>query len=735
MHRHFGFGLLAAASTLALTATAAAQTGQPGQPSTQQGQGQAAAQPAANGATVIVTANKQEEQLHNVAQSVSAVTEQKIEQLQTFNFADYTKFVPGLTLIEGAPGDNQLVLRGLNSGGVASTVGTYIDETPYGSSSSLANGVILAPDLNAFDMQRVEVLRGPQGTLYGASTLGGLLKFVTNAPNTAGLAAEGEATGDEVENSGGWSVKGMLNVPIGSEAALRVAADARGDPGFINDTFRHLKDVNDTSEQGVRASFLARPTSALTIRLTAIAQDFRANDTNSEDIAVDGAGVPIEPISPAFGPRDNQRFLSGFNHVQNRLYNGTVNWNLGWSTLTSSTSYGTYDSQSLADTSAVLNSKETASLVVNKFTEEDRLQSQAGRPFEWLAGFYYTRETGDLTQRLIGQGAPFGAGTLIEIAHVTSAYEEEAGFATVTYHFTPQFDVAVGGRYAHNNQTSTTFEAIPLFGVQSLTHGPSNDSTFTYSVAPRWRPNEDVTVYARVATGFQPGGPNDVALGTIAAVPRTFGPDTVTSYEVGAKAELFDHMLSFDADAFHIDWRDIQLLAVVAHNGVNVNGGTARSDGLEAQGILTPIAGLTFSANVAYIDARLTSNTNALLGGKSGDPLPFAPKWSGTIDGVYTWSINTDIDAFVGATWAYVGDRKSDFSGTIGQVSVPSYNTWDLRAGVNCRKMWTVEVFAKNVGDVRGISSLGPNISAISTGESVTIIQPRTVGVTLTARY
>jgi iron complex outermembrane receptor protein len=719
---------MAAASTLALAATAAAQT-------SPQGQGQPG-QPAANGrAVVVVTANKRAEQLHNVAQSMSVVGQQKVEQLQTFNFASYAKFVPGLTLVEGTPGDNQLVLRGLNSGGDASTVGTYIDETPYGSSSSLANGTLLPPDLDAFDMQRVEVLRGPQGTLYGASTLGGLLKFVTNPPDPSGFAAEAEATGAELENASGWAVKGMVNVPIGDRAAFRLVGDASGDPGFINDTFRHEKDVNNVTERGVRGSLIVHPTDNFTVRLTAIAQDFYANDSNSEDIDVNGAGVPLEPITPAFGVRNNRRLLSGFNDIQNSLYNATVNWNLGWAALTSSTSYGAYDSQNLADTSDVFNSKEAASLTVNKFTEEDRLASPTGQPLEWLAGFYYTRETGTLTQRLIGQGAPFGNGTLIEIVHLNSAYEEEAGFATVTYHFTPQFDVAVGGRYAHNDQTSSTFEAIPLFGVQSLTHGPSNDSTFTYSVAPRWRPNEDLTVYARVASGYQPGGPNDVALGTTAAVPRTFGPDTVVSYEVGAKAYLFDHMLSIDADAFHIDWRDIQLIAVVAMNGVNVNGGTARSDGFEAQGVLTPIPGLTFSANVAYIDAVLTSNTNPLLGGKSGDPLPYTPQWSGTLDGVYNWSVTGDVDAFVGATWAYVGDRKSGFSGTIGQVALPSYNTWDLRAGVNVRKNWTVEVFAKNVGDVRGISALGPNLSVVSTGESVTLIQPRTVGVTLTARY
>ena len=690
---------------------------------------------------MVVTANKHEEKLRNVAQSVTAVTASKIEQLQAFNFADYAKFVPGLTLVATAPGQNQLILRGINSGGDGSTVGTYIDEAPYGSSSGLANGALLPPDIDAFDMQRVEVDKGPQGTLYGASTLGGLLKFVTNPPDPSQYGAGVELTGDEVENQGGWAVKGMVNIPIGSDAAFRVVGSEVGNPGFIDDAVRHLSNVNDSREQGLRGSFLWQPASALTIRLTVIGQDFDETGANTEDLRINPlTGVPIEPLTPRYGSLKDGRVISGFDHIQNRLYNGTVGWNLGWSTLTSSTSYGTYNSQTLVDTTLLFNSKEAASLAVTKFTEEDRLSSPTGQRFEWLAGFFYTRETADLNQQIIGLGAPFGAGTLIELAQLTSAYEEEAGFGTVTYHFTPQFDVALGGRYAHNDQTSTTFENV--LGNTILQRGPSSDSSFTYSVAPRWKPNEDTTVYARIASGYQPGGPNDVSVTAPNAVPRTFGPDSVVSYEAGVKAAAFEHKLSFDVDAFYIDWRDIQLIADIDNTGVDVNGGRARSEGVEAQATFTPIEGLVFSGNAAYTDARLTTNTNPLLGGKSGDRLPFTPDWAGSLDGAYNWSINGDMQGFVGATWSYVGNRVSSFNATIGQVPLPSYNTWDLRAGVNVRRNWTIEVFAKNLGDERGISSFGGNLSANGggasigvPGESVAIIQPRTVGITLTARY
>ena len=380
-----------------------------------------------------------------------------------------------------------------------------------------------------------------------------------------------------------------------------------GNPGFLDDAVRHLSNVNDSSEQGLRGSFLWQPISPLSIRLTAIGQDFEGTGSDTEDLRINPTtGVPLQPLTPLYGDLKDGRVISGFDHVQNRLYDGTVGWNFGWSALTSSTSYGTYDSQTLADTTLLFNSEEAADLSVTKFTEEDRLASPAGQRFEWLAGFFYTRETADLNQKIIGLGAPFeGAGTLIELAQVTSAYQEEAGFGTVTYHFTPQLDLALGGRYAHNDQTSTTFENV--LGNTILQHGPSSDSTFTYSVAPRWKPNEDTTVYARIASGYQPGGPNDVSVTAPNAVPRTFGPDSVVSYEAGVKATVLEHRLSFDLDAFYIDWRDIQtLIADIDNTGVNVNGGRARSEGVEAQASYTPIDGLVFTGNAAYTDARLT---------------------------------------------------------------------------------------------------------------------------------
>src|SRR6187431_3554736 len=150
-------------------------------------------------AEIIVTAQKREERLRDVPQSVTAISDVTLERLQANDFSDYVARVPGMTAVTNQPGSTRLTLRGLNAGGVASTIGTYVDETPFGSSSGLANGAVLAPDLDPFDVERIEVLRGPQGTLYGASTLGGLLKFVTREPSTEDLEFSARVSGESTE--------------------------------------------------------------------------------------------------------------------------------------------------------------------------------------------------------------------------------------------------------------------------------------------------------------------------------------------------------------------------------------------------------------------------------------------------------------------------------------------------------------------------------------------------------
>jgi outer membrane receptor protein involved in Fe transport len=216
--------------------------------------------------------------------------------------------------------------------------------------------------------------------------------------------------------------------------------------------------------------------------------------------------------------------------------------------------------------------------------------------------------------------------------------------------------------------------------------------------------------------------------------------DKTTNYELGTRTDLLDRRLSIDVAAFLVDWKDIQLFEFISPYGFNANGGTARSKGLEWTLAWTPVTGLAFTLTGAYVDAYLTSPAPA-AGGNEGAPLPFAPKWSTSLDGAYTWRAFADFNAFLGATWSYVGSRFGDFSATPGATGLvpdvrpelPSYNTVNLRAGLDSGR-WMFELYAKNIGDTRGITNY-VNSATPNFGGAVTYSQPRTVGATVTARF
>jgi outer membrane receptor protein involved in Fe transport len=340
-------------------------------------------------------------------------------------------------------------------------------------------------------------------------------------------------------------------------------------------------------------------------------------------------------------------------------------------------------------------------------------------------------------------------GPSFENASLDALYREFAGFAQFTYHFSPQWDLTLGGRWSENKQSSNesvtgllpTLQGTP----QQLTSGDSTDNDFTYSIAPRWHVSQDTMVYGRVATGYRPGGPNDLPFDAPPSVPRTYQADKTTNYELGVRTDLLERRLSVDVAAFLVDWKKIQLFEFVQVAGtpgfgINANGGTARSKGLEWTLGLTPVTGLTFTLTGAYVDAYLTAAAPD-AGGNDGDRLPYVPKLSTSLDGAYTWRAFSDYNAFAGATWSYIGSRFNDFSTTPTATGLapnprpelPSYNTVNLRAGLENGR-WTFELYCRNVGDTRGITYY-VNSATPNYGGAVNYVLPRTLGALVTARF
>lgn len=725
---------------------------------------------------VVVTAQKRAQTLIDVPQSVSVVSGATLEAQQANNFQDYLKLVPGVQVNQSTPGFGRLVFRGINTGGVASTVGVYVDETPFGSSSALANGGILAGDFDTFDVARVEVLRGPQGTLYGASSLSGVLKFVTNAPELGKVVARGRA-GVETVDGGGVSYYGnaVLNVPLTDTLAVRASGTYRNDAGFIDSigisdtdvfgntfTTRRAKDINGVRTYGGRASLLFEPSTDFSVRLSAILQNI---DADAPTV------VASDPITTAtlYGGLTQSQFVPASSSVSYRVYNGLINANLGFATLTSSSSYAKLKQQFRTDLTFNL-SGFIQSLVgvpnylylnqttgVERYTQEVRLASAPNDVFEWLVGGFYTHESGLINQRFVPvtPGTTTEITTLPQLARVvlTSRYEEVAGFANGTLHLGRMVDVDFGGRYSHNTQSANQVQA----GLPDIIGPPvvyptyrSSEGVFTYSVAPKLKLNNRASIYARVAKGFRPGGPNilpPASAGT--STPATFASDSLVSYEGGFKGETRDRTFSIEVTGFHIDWSRIQLFAVVNNFGINVNGAGARSDGVEFTTSVRPIPGFDVSVNGAYTRARLTGDTDPLVvGGRKGDQLPFTPKVSIGINGDYRWAVAGSTNAFVGSSLRFLSKQSGDYEGALfgnyagiygRQRQIPSYDVVDLRGGLDFGKV-SLEVYAKNLTNAQGKTStdgrLASGLPVLPNGALGTgIIRPRTVGLSLTAAY
>jgi outer membrane receptor protein involved in Fe transport len=707
---------------------------------------------------VMVTAQKRTQSTLDVAQSVSVISGETLEREQASTFADYLKLVPSLQLVQSTPGEGRLVMRGLDTGGVASTVAVYMDETPFGSSSGLVNGAVLAGDFDTFDMARVEVLRGPQGALYGASSLGGLLKFVTNAPETDRFLMRVRAGAAAVDGGKvAYRSNLVINTPISDTLAFRASGSYIKEPGFIDsigtEGSDRADDINKSRNYGGRASLLYTPSKDFSLRLSTVAQNIEVDAPST---------VESDPqtLATLYGRPTQSQFVPQFHNVKYRVYNATLNWNLAWANLTSSTSSSTQKQTYRDDATYNLSGLIEGAFGpanelylgqntnLKKFTQEVRLSSNQPGVVDWLAGVYYTDEDGLIKQRYVAV-APHtltpltGLPTLAELS-LDSKYKEYAAFANTTIHFGPRYDLDIGGRYSHNKQDAVQTQDGALAGGASTNTAASSEHVYTYALAPKFKIDDRNSLYARVAKGFRPGGPNVLPPNPPAGTPTTYGSDSVISYELGFKSLSRDGLLSFEVAAFHIDWKDIQLLAIVNGFGVNTNGVGATSDGLEFNATLRPLTGLRLSANGAYNNARLDGSTSPLVGGVKGDKLPFSPKLSVGVGADYRWSLGATTPAYAGVSLRHLSHQSgafdADFRTANGrQRELPSYNVVDAHFGVELGS-WTLEAYGKNLGNSKGKLSTSPQTGngsnlypggAIATG----IIAPRTLGVTLTKEY
>ncbi|RAO75013.1 TonB-dependent receptor [Dyella jiangningensis] len=701
--------------------------------------------------TVIVTANKRDERLQDVPMAVSVLDEAHLERQSANSFADYATQMPGLNTISSGQGWTQLVLRGITSGSHQpnATVGTYIDDTPYGSSTIYAAGSMLTPDIDPSDIERIEVLRGPQGTLYGSNTLGGLVKFVTTPPDTTQASGRIGVDANSVDSGGnGFGTHAMANIPlIADTLGLRVNAYARTDPGFIDNVNTGQKEVNEAKVRGGRAQLLWTPSEKVSVRFSALAQNL-----SSDGLANGGIDLDPNTMQPIYGwDKQNRAAGTGMFKVKYRLYDLSISDDMGWATLYSTTSYGTLRLNQSQDLTSLfgpmLNTifgvpnggyAEVQPISLNKVTQELRLQSPADQAWEWRTGLFFTREhTVDgqtITSFDYNTGAPIALPTLGVVSVGPAIFKEWAGYGDLTWHATDRFSILVGARYSSDQTTYTQTNTGILTGDSSFTTRGS-DHPVTYLFNPSYKFSDDVMAYLRVASGFRPGGAN-VGVPPGLGAPLTFDPDKLTNYELGLKALMLDRRMSVELNAFYIDWSKVQLTSTAGGFSFLGNGGKATSEGFEASWRYNPGRGLTLWANATYTDAKLAQdNPPGSVYGLKGDPLPYVPKWNANLGVDYNFPMGS-WSGFVGGNFSYVGRRAAEFNTQPApRYYLPGFNDLNLYAGANVGN-WTFKVYAKNLANKHGITSVWPETqSSIASPFNATVQTPRTIGVSATVDF
>lgn len=695
---------------------------------------------------VVVSAQKKgQERLQDTPVPVTAVKTQALVDNGDLRLRDYYTRVPGFDVAPNYVGTQNLAIRGVTTGGLANpTVGVMIDEEPFGSSTDHGNSV---PDLDPGDLTRIEVLRGPQGTLYGSNSMGGLVKFVTIDPSTAGFSGNvsAGASGVDQGNQLGYSLRGSANVPASDTFAVRVSGYGRLEPGWTSNPLYHTTGVNEVHAEGGRVSALWAPTGDVSLKLSALYQHLKS-DGNPETVAAPGLGLFQQNYVPGAGWDDRR--------IQD--YAATLQADLGAVKLTSITAYNVNaDRNTLDYTFAVGTSVQKyfpfpndiydTDEVDHKITEETRLSGSIGK-LDWLAGLFYTHE---ITVRHTYIHAVNPANGFIVGDYFYSypgpdedgdrQYREYAGFLNLTYHFTDRFDVQVGGRESHNHVFND---------AGGITVGPRNldlkrsdpfispavsaaGTVFTYPVTPEFKVNPDLMVYARFSSGYRPGSPNSIYPG----IPTQAKPDTTKNYEGGLKGDFLDHRLSVDTSLYYINWQDIQFQQVdpVQHVSYLTNGSGAKSEGVELSATARPAAGLTFTGWGSYDEAVLTQRfpANSSAYGTVGDWLPMTPRYSGSVSAEQSFPLPDDVVGLLGADLSYVGDRYGQFTSSALRQKMPAYTQLDLHAGLR-RDGWSLNFYVDNVANSHGMLNGGPGYFYTS---AFIYTRPRLIGANVTESF
>lgn len=698
--------------------------------------------------SVSVTAQKKSESEQEVPISMSVLEAATMLNTGVSRIDDYYAQVPGLSVNDRGSGRATLVIRGISAGPELNpTVGLSIDDAPFGSSTTDYS----IPDLDPFDIDHIEVLRGPQGTLYGASSMGGLIKFVMASPSTDGFNGRVQSDVSGVAHGGvGYAARAAVNIPLTNDIAVRISAFDRHDAGYIDDPVQGKKNVNAGYAKGGRISALWRLSDRFTLHASAMAQNIWSGSTARVFMQNDS-------YTPIYGFYEHVR-LPGTDtgDIKTRMYTVQMQGDLGWAQLDTVSSYNHYSLVGPQDVTGtfeglaaeiygianpgvkIFNNNETG-----KFSQEVRLSSpDDGRSLSWLGGVFFTREHTFGLQEIVPVDAQTGGGLGLDALYQglsPSTFKELAAFGSATGKITDALDVQLGGRFSSVKQTFANAYSGPLNGGNTSDSEDAKNNVWTYSFGPRYHFSPNVMTYIRVATGYRAGGANALFLQDAGKFPTQYKSDSLTSYEWGVKGDVADHTLTLAGALFYIDWKNIQLSeqSPTTAQDYFVNAAGAKSQGAEVNLAWRPVHGLTIAGNAAYTDAVLTRDAPTGTYGRIGDRLPYSPKWSGNLSADYSFPLVAGLDGNVGGGVTYVGDRESNFtvSASAKRFDLRAYTTADFHAGVQSLN-WNVSLYVRNLTDTKGyLSAMAQNVQTGVSSYGLYLMQPRTVGISATYSF
>jgi len=654
------------------------------------------------GDVIIVTATKRASTLQDVPFSINAQTQEDIQRANASTIEDISRNVAGLTVQNLGPGQSQVSVRGVSAGqivrdqpGVKEQVGVYLDE-------SVVSLSLFTPDFDLFDLNRVETLRGPQGTLFGSGSVGGTIRYITNQPKLGRTEGLVEANVNAVDESDfGGHIKGAINLPLGETAAIRIVGFAQKFAGFIDaEGPAGDNNVNDGSRTGVRASILWQPTPELRLTPRVVYQQVRANGFNREERFNLYANEFTTPSSD-LGEREQFLLLGEKFSDDTLLADLTASYDFGGVELTSISSYIKRDILVSRDASALTGSvsvdlgfptagvnlpsnlRDTTDL--KQYTQELRLGSTGTGPFQWVFGGFYSKVDRFYQQRLPTPGydaftdARFGAGTSVAVANgfpLNSPYnadlpydiKQSALFGEATYGI-GQFKLTAGGRY-YDFKEVREFKSGGLFANGDNREDKTKSKGFSPRAIVTWEPSKDLNVNLQAAKGFRLGGVNDplnLPLCTdedeaIFGGYQAYDDETLWNYEAGVKYSRGP--VTVNAAAFRTQIKDLQVTldAGSCSSRVVFNVPKAHTQGVELELSVRPARGLDLSLAGSLLEAEFDSTvvdgTGAVLGGiREGNRLPSVPKFQMAATGTYSTRIRPDAELVMSASYQHVGSR------------------------------------------------------------------------------